>query len=283
LPCFAPQPNLLFRFSEPTMHLTPEQLQCYEQEGLLYLPNVFSGNEIGTLLDETHSIAQIEHPSRVLEKDSRTVRALHGSHLTSPLMARLVRIPRLLHPAEQIVGGPAYVYQFKINFKAAFGGDVWKWHQDFIFWRKGDGMREARCVNLMIFLDEVTEFNGPLMLIPRSHRHGMIDVEAARGGGGWQDNVAADLKYSLDREAIAKLVAEGGIIAPKGPRGSVLLFHPNLAHASAPNLSPWDRTMLIVTYNSVANVPVPPGEPRPEFLVSRDTRPLVAMGETLVA
>jgi hypothetical protein len=95
--------------------------------------------------------------------------------------------------------------------------------------------------------------------------------------------VAADLKYSLDRETIAGLVREGGIVAPKGPRGSVLIFHPNLAHASVPNLSPWDRTMLIVTYNSVANVPVPAGEPRPAFLVSRDTRPLVALTETLVA
>jgi ectoine hydroxylase len=266
------------------MHLTPEQLQYYEREGLLYLPNVFGDEEIDALLEEARSIATIDHPSRVLEKDSKTVRALHGSHLTSPLMAKLTRVPRLLQPSEQIVGGPAYVYQFKINFKAAFGGDVWQWHQDYIFWQKGDGMREARCLNVMVFLDEVTEFNGPLMVIPRSHRHGMIDVSAARGTGGWQDNVAADLKYTLDRETIARLADEGGgIVAPKGPRGSVLLFHPNLAHASVPNLSPWDRTMLIVTYNSVANVPVPPGEPRPEFLVSRDTRPLVAMGEMLVA
>src|SRR5580698_3756639 len=265
------------------MHLTPEQLHRYEEDGLLYLPNVFGNAEIDALLEETRSLSTIEHPSRVLEKDGKTVRALHGSHLTSPLMAKLVRTPRLLHPAEQIVGGQAYVYQFKINFKAAFGGDVWKWHQDFIFWQKGDGMREARCAQAMIFLDEVTEFNGPLMLIPKSHRHGMIDVEAVTGNSGWQANVSADLKYTLDRSDIARLVSEGGIVAPKGPRGSVLLFHPNLAHASAPNLSPWDRTMLIVTYNSVANVPVPPGEPRPEFLVSRDTRPLVAQGEMLVA
>jgi ectoine hydroxylase-related dioxygenase (phytanoyl-CoA dioxygenase family) len=265
------------------MHLTPEQLQRYEEDGLLYLPNVFGEAEIAALLEETRSISQVDHPSRVMEKDGKTVRALHGSHLTSPLMAKLVRNPRLLQPSEQIVKGPAYVYQFKINFKAAFGGDVWKWHQDFIFWRKGDGMREARCAQAMIFLDEVTEFNGPLMLIPKSHRYGMIDVEAATSAGGWQANVSADLKYTLGREEIARLVTEGGIVAPKGPRGSVLLFHPNLAHASAPNLSPWDRTMLIVTYNSVANVPVPPGEPRPEFLVSRDTRPLVAQGEMLVA
>ncbi len=266
------------------MELTPAQLQRYEEDGLLFLPRVFTDAEVDALHTATKELARIDHPSRVLEKDSQTVRALHGCHLTSEVMARLTRLPRLLRPAEQIVGGAAYVYQFKVNFKAAFGGDVWKWHQDYIFWRKGDGMAEPRCVNVMVYLDEVTEFNGPLMCIPRSQRHGMIDVDAARGRGGWQDNVSADLKYSLDRETIARLVEDGGIVAPKGPRGSVLIFHPNLAHGSTPNLSPWDRTMLIVTYNSVANVPRPPGEPRPEFLVSRDARPLTALaGEALVA
>jgi len=265
------------------MDLSREQLERYERDGLLMLPSLFSDAEVAALLKATKEIAAIDHPSRVLEKDGQTVRALHGCHLTNALMEKLTRNPRMLRPAEQIVGGDAYVYQFKINFKAAFGGDVWKWHQDYIFWAKGDGMLEPRCVNLMLYLDEVTEFNGPMMCIPGSHRHGMIDVEALRSRGGWQDNVSADLKYSLDRETIARLVEEGGIVAPKGPRGSVLIFHPNLAHGSAPNLSPWDRTMMILTYNSVANVPVPPGELRPEFLVSRDARPLASSEAALIS
>jgi ectoine hydroxylase len=263
------------------MELTRDELRRYEEDGLLFFPSVFNDAEIARLRAATAEVAAIDHPSRVLEKDGRTVRALHGCHLTNEVMARLTRLPRLLRPAEQIIGGPAYVYQFKVNYKAAFGGDVWQWHQDYIFWRKGDGMAEPRCVNLMVYLDEVTEFNGPLMCIPRSHQYGMIAVEPARGRGDWRDNVSADLKYSLDQDTIARLVEQGGIVAPKGPAGSVLLFHPNLAHGSAPNLSPWDRTMMIVTYNSVANVPVPPGEPRPDFLVSRDTRPLTVADEAL--
>jgi len=31
-------------------------------------------------------------------------------------------------------------------------------------------MPEARAMNVAIFLDEVNEFNGPLMLIPGSHK-----------------------------------------------------------------------------------------------------------------
>jgi hypothetical protein len=265
------------------MELTSNQLRTYAESGLLFFPSLFDPAEIAALSAATDEMAAIDHPSRVLETDGETVRALHGCHLTNAVMARLTRLPRMLRPAEQIVGDSAYVYQFKINFKAAFGGDVWKWHQDYIFWAKGDGMPRPDCVNIMVYLDEVTEFNGPLMCIPKSHRHGMVDAMASQGQGNWKDGVSADLKYSLDRETVSKLIEEGGIVAPKGPAGSVLIFHPNLAHGSAPNLSPWDRSMMIVTYNSVNNVPVPTGELRPEFLVSRDTSALQVDSEAVLA
>lgn len=274
---------LRVNFPSYYMELTRKQLHTYEEDGLLFFPSLFDDAEIAALTAATETIAAIDHPSRVLETDGETVRALHGCHLMNEVMARLTRLPRMLRPAEQIIGDSAYVYQFKINVKAAFGGDVWKWHQDYIFWAKGDGMQRPDCVNVMVYLDEVTEFNGPLMCIPKSHRHGMVDVNAEQGEGSWKDNVSADLKYSLDRETVAGLVGKGGIVAPKGPAGSVLIFHPNLAHGSTPNLSPWDRTMMIVTYNSVNNVPVPTGELRPDFLVSRDASALQVEPEAVLA
>ena len=264
------------------MELTSNQLHAYEDEGLLFFPSLFEQAEIAALREATENLAAIDHPSRVLENGGATVRALHGCHLMNDVMARLTRLPRMLRPAEQIVGDSAYVYQFKINCKAAFGGDVWKWHQDYIFWAKGDGMPRPDCVNIMVYLDEVTEFNGPLMCIPKSHHHGMVETEVASGEGSWKDNVSADLKYSLDQETVAGLVKAGGIVAPKGPAGSVLMFHPNLAHASTPNLSPWGRSMLIVTYNSVSNAPVPTGKLRPDFLVSRDASALTAEPEAVL-
>ena len=59
------------------------------------------------------------------------------------------------------------MHQFKINGKMAFDGDVWQWHQDFGTWieRRPDA-RRPRAMNVAIFLDEVNEFNGPLMFIP---------------------------------------------------------------------------------------------------------------------
>jgi ectoine hydroxylase len=62
--------------------------------------------------------------------------------------------------------------------------------------------------------------------------------------------------------------------SPKGPAGTVIFFHPEIAHGSALNMSPYPRTVLIITYNDVTNSPRPAGSPRPEYLVGRDLRPL---------
>ena len=62
------------------------------------------------------------------------------------------------------------MHQFKINGKMAFEGDVWQWHQDYGTWKNDDLMPTERAMNVAIFLDDVNEFNGPLMFIPGSHK-----------------------------------------------------------------------------------------------------------------
>ena len=96
-----------------------------------------------------------------------------GLHLRDPLFARLVRDPRLVAPAQQILGDDdLYIQQVKVNAKEAFTGEQWQWHYDFATHHREDGVPEPLALNLHIFLDEVTEFNGPLIFIPGSHRDG---------------------------------------------------------------------------------------------------------------
>ena len=70
-----------------------------------------------------------------------------------------------MNPVKQLLGGDVYMHQFKINAKAAFNGDVWQWHQDFGTWHRDDEMPEPRAMNIALFLEDVTEFNGALMFI----------------------------------------------------------------------------------------------------------------------
>ena len=99
----------------------------------------------------------------------------------------------------QILGEELYMHQFKINGKMAFDGDVWQWHQDYGTWKNDDLMPEARAMNVAIFLDEVNEFNGPLMFIPGSHKLGVIEAE--------HDLTTTSYPlWTINHDTIAKLV-----------------------------------------------------------------------------
>ena len=266
------------------MRLTQEQLRSYEEEGFVLIPDLFAQTEVDLLKAELPRIFSDDSPRRVVEKEGYATRSVYGSHLVNDLCDRLTRHPKLLEPAKQILDDDVYVYQFKINAKVAFQGDVWEWHQDYIFWREEDGMPTPRATSVAIFLDEVTEFNGPLFLIPGSHREGVIEVEAYDGrsdGNGayknspeWISNLTADLKYSIDTDKVSDLVERYGIAAPKGKAGYAIFFHGNVVHASTINISPFSRTVVIITYNSVTNIPLSVAQPRPDFLASRDYSPI---------
>ena len=118
----------------------------------------------------------------------------------------------MVEPVKQLFGEDVYMHQFKINGKMAFDGDVWQWHQDYGTWQDDDLMPAPRAMNVAIFLDEVNEFNGPLMFIPGSHKLGVVEAE----------HDTATTSYPLwviNHDSIRKLVEHGGIVAPKGPPG----------------------------------------------------------------
>jgi ectoine hydroxylase len=150
----------------------------------------------------------------------------------------------------------------------AFDGDVWQWHQDYGTWARDDLMPEARAMNVAIFLDEVNEFNGPLMFIPGSHRQGVV-------AAGHDTSTTSYPLWTIDHDVIRQLVAHGGIVAPKGPPGSMILFHGCLVHASTSNLSPWNRVAVYLSLCAVSNHIR--RFKRPEYIAHRDFTPLVTL------
>jgi ectoine hydroxylase len=206
----------------------------------------------------------------VREKDGKTVRTTFAAHTFNEAFRRLGRHPRMVQPVMQLLDGPVYMHQYKINAKAAFDGDVWQWHQDYGTWARDDLMPEARAMNIAVFLDDVTEFNGALMFIPKSHKRGVLEA-------GHDVVTTSYPLWTLDHETVAKLVEEGGLVAPKGPAGSMLLFHCNLVHASPGNLSPYDRTIVYLSLCHVENHIRQ--FKRPEWIAHRDFAPIEPLGD----
>ncbi len=252
------------------MRLDQEQLEQFDREGFLFFPGLFKPGEVKTLADAVPELYSRREAYNVREKDLEAVRTNFAAHLYSRPFATLARHPRMIEPVQDLLGEKLYMHQFKINGKMAFEGDVWQWHQDYGTWLNEDMMPAERAMNVAIFLDEVNEFNGPLMLIPGSHKRGVIDAR--------HDLTTTSYPlWTVDNALISLLVAraggkQGGIVSPKGPAGSMILFHSCLVHASTSNLSPWNRVSVYLSLCAVSNHIR--RHKRPEYIAHRDFTPI---------
>jgi ectoine hydroxylase len=252
------------------MQLSPQQLAQFQRDGFLILPELFSAAEVAVLRGELPALFAEETPANFRERRSGVVRTAMGLHLRNGTYARLVRHPRLIGPAMQIAGDRLYVQQVKVNMKAAFGGEVWQWHYDFATHHGEDGVPEPLALNLHIFLDEVSEFNGPLWFIRGSHRHGPVPASL--------DTVTTSYPlWCVDNDTVARLVAEGDIVSAKGPAGTGLIFGDCLVHGSPPNMSPWDRRIFSLIVNPVSNALT--RHQRPDHQHHRDLTPIVPLAD----
>ncbi len=252
------------------MKLSTEQRAAFDRDGYLFFPGLFSAAEMQSMLDAVPELYSRRAAYNVREKGSDAVRTNFAGHLVSEPFACLARHPRMVEPVQELLGEALYMHQFKINGKMAFEGDVWQWHQDYGTWKNDDLMPTERAMNVAIFLDDVNEFNGPLMFIPGSHRRGVIDAK--------HDLTTTSYPlWTVDHELIAQLVQraggkDGGIVSPHGPAGSMILFHSCLVHASSSNLSPWNRVSVYLSLCAVSNHIR--RFKRPEYIAHRDFTPI---------
>jgi L-proline 4-hydroxylase len=244
--------------------MSGELVDQYRDDGFAFRSGLLSIDEAAVLVEETERLLGGERPADrfLFEKDGSTVRTIVNPHLFSDVFARLIRHPSLLGAAQELLDDDVYVFQLGINVKSSFNGDVWFWHQDYPGYHHDDHIPAPRMVNTLVFLDEVTTFNGPLMVVPGSHRHTPEKPAVSDGGTSYS------FRYA-DPATVEQLVDAGGIVAPTGPAGSVIFMNVNTLHASTANISPWSRRMVTLTYNAMSNKATSPST-RPKHIVYDD-------------
>ena len=256
--------------------LSEEQLRQYEDQGFLFFKSFFEEKEMEGFLDDLveydkdQSMKSLEQV--IIEPYADEIRSIFAIHKLSERFDRLTRDPRLLDMAHQILGSDVYIHQSRINDKPGFKGTGFNWHSDFETWHSEDGMPRMRCFSLSILLSENNEFNGPLMLIPGSHKK-FVPTVGKTPQENWKQSLKSQEIGVPDTSELKALTEHGNLVAPQGPAGSVILFECNTLHASANNLSPWPRRNLFFVYNSIENQMVQPfcgNRPRPEFVATRE-------------
>ena len=258
------------------MRLSEDQIGQYRETGYLLFEGLLDTAEVEALRAALPEVMARTGPEVIREQDGAAARLVFGTHLYSEPFRRLSLLPRLLAPCRQLLEDEVYLHQSRLNPKEGFGsGARWDWHQDYSAWQRVDGMERPDCIMASVFIDDCPVARSPLLVIPRSHRHGFIEsVELHRDAKGYS-------LYELDRDTVARLADENGIEPLIGAAGTVALVDCNLIHGSANNISPWRRAILYLIYNACGNACT--NGDRPWFQNQRDFTPLQAIEDTALA
>jgi ectoine hydroxylase-related dioxygenase (phytanoyl-CoA dioxygenase family) len=140
-----------------------------------------------------------------------------------------------------LIGPDVKLHHTKINSKLPGAATEVKWHQDFTFTPHSND----DVVTALLMVDDVTGENGPLEVLPGSHRGTLYSL--------WHDGVFTG---AIDDDVAAECAEQAEICT--GKAGSVCLMHTRLLHGSPPNFSARPRTLHISVYSAEDAVPNSP-------------------------
>lgn len=223
--------------------LTQAQIDEYNEIGAIVVPDVLSPAEVQSLRDATdHFVRQARgvtgHTDIYDLEDTHTpdnprVRRIKAAHLHHPAYAAMSRHPGIVAVLQSLWGPDIRFDTAKLNLKCAGFGAPVEWHQDWAFYPHTNDNLAA--VGVMI--DDMAMENGPLMIIPGSHKGATFDHHANGLFCGAMDPARQDCDYA----AAVPLV---------GKAGSITVHHVRAVHGSAPNVSDRDRRLLLFQYRA---------------------------------
>jgi len=240
------------------MILTDEKREFFETQGYLCVENAVSAQQLAGLrrqfadwVEESKSHAEAYGET----VDGRARFDLEPGHSSSLPALRRVNAPtdisedyyRVMRDSKmtdcvgELIGPNVKYHHSKVNSKLPGAATEVKWHQDFPFTpHSNDDL-----ITALLMVDEVTAENGPLQVVPGSHRGEIYDL--------WHDGVFTG---AVD-DAVTAYCLENAVTCT-GKAGSLCLMHTRLLHGSAPNMSARPRTLFITVYSAEDAQPCSP-------------------------
>ena len=223
--------------------LTDAQKREYEEVGAIVVPDVLSPEEVAALRRITDGFVErarqvARHDAIYDLEDTHTpemprVRRIKAPHLHDPVYADLVRHPRIVEVLQDLWGPDIRFDTAKLNMKSAGFGAAVEWHQDWAFYPHTND--DLAAVGVM--MDDMELENGPLLIIPGSHKGGVYDHHADGKFCGAMDPGKREVDYA-------------SAIPLTGRAGSITVHHVRAVHGSAPNLSNRDRRLLLFQFRA---------------------------------
>jgi phytanoyl-CoA hydroxylase len=223
--------------------LTQAQIQEYHEVGAIVVPDVLSAEELAELCRVTDGFVEragavTAHNEIYDLEDSHTpqqprVRRIKAPHLHHPAFAHLVRHPNIVAVLKDLWGPNIRFDTAKLNMKSAGFGAPVEWHQDWAFYPHTND--DLAAVGVM--MDDMELQNGPLMIVPGSHRGPIHDHHADGRFCGAMDPTRKEVDYA-------------SAIPLTGRAGSITVHHVRAVHGSAPNTSAKPRRLLLFQFRT---------------------------------
>uniref|UniRef100_UPI00245555A8 phytanoyl-CoA dioxygenase family protein n=1 Tax=Nocardia abscessus TaxID=120957 RepID=UPI00245555A8 len=254
----APAPHL--ERADPAVwgEVESPELASFDADGFAILDQLLTPDEVTEFSGEISRLASdpaLREDDRVIvEKSSNRVRSVFEVHKLSEAIADLVRQPRVLQLAEQVLGSPVYVHQSRVNYMPGFRGTGFYWHSDFETWHAEDGMPAPRAVSLSIALTDNYPINGSLMVMPGSH-HTFVPCLGSTPAEHYRESLQEQEIGVPTTDDITALANRYGISQFTGRAGSALLTAvlPLIVRhvvdtltTTAASVAPWVTLLLVV-------------------------------------
>ena len=223
--------------------LSRADIDRYNEQGVIVVPNVLSPAEVAELRRATEEM--VEGARGVAANDDTY--DLEPGHTPAMPRVRRIKTPDKWHPAYakmprhpgiiavlKDLWGPNIRYDLaKLNMKAAGFGSPVEWHQDWAFYPHTND--DLAAVGIMI--DDIDMANGPMLVLPGSHKGPTHDHHT----GGRFCGAIDPVKTKLDFDKA---------IACTGKAGSITVHHVRAVHGSAPNTSNRPRRFMLLQYRT---------------------------------
>lgn len=217
--------------------LTDDQIGFYRRNGYLKIEGAVEPERLAAMQQATAAL--IERSREVRESDEMfDLDAGHGPdtprltriklpHTRHAAFADMLRSTRLTGMLEPLLGPNIRLHTSKLNTKAPGGGAAVEWHQDWAFYPHTND--DILAVGIM--LEDVDETNGPLMVVPGTHRQPVLSHH--------RNGIFCGAIDPAD-----PLFEQGKAVTITGRAGDISLHHARVLHGSAPNRSDRARKLL---------------------------------------
>ena len=224
--------------------ISSAQLEKYENDGYVVVEDVLESSTLKRLRDVTDEVvasaAELTTHSESLDlEESHTpenprVRRIKRPHLVHDFYLKLARHPNILSALTPILGYDIRLHGGgKVNMKSAGYGAAVEWHQDWAFYPHTN--QDVLAVGIL--LDDMTSENGPVLMVPGTHKGPLHNHHSDGAFCGAIDQQETKLDISTAQEVHAKA-------------GSISIHHARLVHGSSMNRSNDQRRILFFEFTA---------------------------------